>query len=133
MFRGSDLVVAELILKDEVYAIAGAAMEVYYTLGVGFLEPIYQEAFAIEMNRRRIPYVREKRLEIFYKGVQLDKFYTPDFVCYDQIIVELKSQSGLTAIEEAQIINYLKITGLHVGLLINFGARPKLEWKRYVI
>lgn len=124
---------AELILKDEVYAIAGAAMEVYYTLGVGFLEPVYQEALTIGMNRRGIPYLREKRLEIFYKGVQLDKFYCADFVCFDQITVELKSQSHLTAIDEAQIINYLKITGMRVGLLINFGARPKLEWKRYVI
>ncbi len=132
MFSGSEFV-ADLILKDEVYAVVGAAMEVYYTLGVGFLEPVYQEALAIEMNRRDVPYVREKRLEVFYKGIQLDKFYCADFVCFDQIIVELKSQSHLSAIEEAQIINYLKITGMRVGLLINFGARPKLEWKRYVI
>lgn len=123
----------ELILKDEVYAIAGAAMEVYYTMGVGFLEPVYQEALALEFNGRGIPYVREKRLELFYKGIQLNKVYCADFVCFDQIIVELKSQSRLTAIEEAQIINYLKITKMHVGLLMNFGARPKLEWKRYVI
>ena len=123
----------ELILKEEVYAIAGAAMEVYYTLGVGFLEPVYQEALAIELNGRRIPFVREERMNIHYKGVALDKVYRPDFVCYGQIIVELKSQFRLTSIEEAQIINYLKITNMHVGLLVNFGARPKLEWKRYVI
>ncbi|MEP7148168.1 MAG: GxxExxY protein [Acidobacteriota bacterium] len=123
----------ELILKDEVYAIAGAAMEVYYTLGVGFLEPVHQEALAIELDRRKVPYVREERLKIYYKGIALEKIYRPDFVCYDQIIVELKSQFRLTPVEEGQIINYLKITNMHVGLLMNFGARPKLEWKRYVI
>ena len=123
----------ELILKDEVYAIAGAAMEVYYVLGVGFLEPVYQEALAIEFSRRGIPYVKEKKLNIFYKDVEMDKSYCADFVCYDQIIVELKSMFRLTTIEEAQIINYLKITRMHVGLLMNFGSRPKLEWKRYVI
>jgi GxxExxY protein len=108
-------------------------MEVYYTLGVGFLEPVYQEALAIEFGRRGIPYVREESLKIYYKGISLQKIYRPDFVCYDQIIVELKSQFRLTPLEEGQIINYLKITKMHVGLLINFGARPKLEWKRYVI
>ncbi|MEO8041417.1 MAG: GxxExxY protein [Acidobacteriota bacterium] len=123
----------ELILKDEVYAIAGAAMEVYYRLGVGFLEPVYQEALSIELSGRAIPYVREERLKIFYKGIELNKIYRPDFVCYGQIIVELKCQFRLTGVEEAQIINYLKITNMHVGLLMNFGARPKLEWKRYVI
>lgn len=124
---------AELIFKDEVYAIAGAAMEVYYTLGVGFLEPVYQEALAIEFNGRGIPYVREPHLELAYKDVSLGKTYRPDFVCYDRIIVELKTQFRLTGVEESQIINYLKITKKRVGLLMNFGALPKLEWKRYVI
>ncbi len=123
----------ELILKEEVYSIAGAAMEVYYTLGVGFLEPVYQEALAIEFSGRGIPYSREPRLQLSYKDVALKKVYRPDFVCFDQVIVELKSQVRLTSVEEAQIINYLKVTRMHVGLLMNFGARPKLEWKRYVI
>ena len=123
----------ELILKEEVYAIAGAAMEVYYKLGVGFLEPVYQEALAIEFDERNVPYVREECLQIYYKGRELQKKYRPDFVCYGQIIVELKSQFRLTPVEEGQIINYLKITNMHVGLLMNFGARPKLEWRRYVI
>src|SRR5215203_7125801 len=104
----------ELILKDEVYAIAGAAMEVYYTLGVGFLEPVYQEALAIEFDRRNIPFRREERLKIYYKGIALEKIYKPDFVCYEQIIVELKSQFRLTPVEEGQIINYLRITHMHV-------------------
>jgi GxxExxY protein len=123
----------ELRFKDEVYQIAGAAMEVYYHLGAGFLEPIYQEALAIEMTGRGIPFEREKPLNIFYKDTQMDKIYRPDFVCFGQIIIELKAQTRLTPIEEAQIINYLRVSHMHVGLLMNFGARPKLEWKRYVI
>ncbi len=123
----------DLILKDEVYAIAGAAMEVYYTLGAGFLEPIYQEALAIEFDARGIPNARESRLDMYYKGTKLSKTYCPDFICYGQVIVELKSAIRLTSVDESQIINYLRITGMHVGLLMNFGARPKLEWKRYVI
>ena len=102
----------ELILKEEVYAVAGAAMEVYYVLGVGFLEPVYQEALAIEFSRRGIPFIREKKLNIFYKDVQMTKTYRADFVCYDQIIIELKSQFQLTNLEEAQMINYLKITNM---------------------
>ena len=124
---------AELILKDEVYAIAGAAMEVYYKLGIGFLEAVYHGALAVEFNGRGIPYLHEPKIEVFYKDVRLGKSYRPDFVCYDQIIVELKTQGRLTGTEEAQIINYLKITKKRVGLLVNFGSLPKLEWKRYVI
>lgn len=123
---------AELILKDEVYAIAGAAMEVYYTLGTGFLEPVYQEALEIELARRGVPFESQKHLELFYKEIKLTKLYIADLVCYGQIIVELKVLPRLTNIEVAQLINYLKITKMHVGLLINFGARPALEWKRYV-
>ena len=123
----------ELILKDEVYAIVGAAMEVYYTLGVGFTEPVYQGALAIEFNGRGMRYAREPVLEVAYKGVPLEKTFRPDFICFGQVIVELKCQYRLTGVEEAQILNYLKITNMHVGLLMNFGARPTLEWSRYVI
>ena len=123
----------ELILKDEVYEIAGAAMDVYFTMGTGFLEPIYQEALAIELGRRRIPFEREKPLDIFYKETKLEKKYIADFICFGQIILELKVVPRLTNIEFAQLINYLKITRLRVGVLANFGSRPKLEWKRMVI
>ena len=123
----------ELILKEEVFRVAGAAMEVYYTLGIGFLEPVYQESLAIEFNRRGIPFAREPTMRISYKEIELTKVYRPDFVCFGQIIAELKVQAGLTGIEEAQIINYLKITGMRVGLLINFGSRPTLEWRRFVV
>lgn len=121
---------SELLLKGEVYAVVGAALEVYYTLGIGFLEPIYHEALKIELSRRNIPFESQKLLSSYYKEVELPKVYIPDLVCYEQIIVELKVVRGLTGIEVAQLINYLKITKMHVGLLINFGSSPKLEWKR---
>ena len=123
----------KIILEQEVYEIVGAAMEVYYKVGTGFLEPVYQEMLAIEMEARRIPFVAEEELAIEYKGVTLRKKYRVDFICYGQILIELKSIERLSNIEIAQILNYMKITKMRVGLLINFGARPKLEWKRYVI
>jgi GxxExxY protein len=123
----------ELIFKEEAYEIAGAAMEVYYTLGRGFLEPLYQEALAVEFERRRIPFEREKRLDLFYKGIKLRKTYSPDFVCYGQIVVELKVIPRITNIEVSQLINYLKVMKLRLGMIANFGSERTLEWKRYVI
>ncbi len=123
----------ELIYKDEAYAIAGAAMEVYYTLGLGFLEPVYQEALAVEFARRRIPFEREKRLELFYKGVKLGKTYSPDFVCYEDIVVELKVVPQISGSHTSQLITDLKRMRKRLGLLMNFGSPGKLEWKRYVI
>lgn len=123
----------ELILKDEVYQVIGAAMEVYWQLGRGFLEPVYQEAFEIELNKRGIPFRHQERLLIRYKGQILKKEYVPDLILFGQIIAEVKVVDHLTAIEEAQLLNYLKATGMRVGLLINFGSRIRLEWKRYVI
>jgi GxxExxY protein len=119
----------ELIFRDEVYAIVGAAMEVSNELGSGFLEAVYQEALQIELAERRIPSEAQVPIGISYKGRRLVKEYIPDFICYDQVIVEIKALKQLTTIEEAQLINYLKATGKPVGLLINFGS-PKLEWKR---
>ena len=124
---------AELVLKEEVYEIIGAAMEVYYQLRPGFLEPIYQEAFQIELRRRRIPFKPKEELRIRYKGELLDKKYVPDLLCFNQIIVELKACERLIACDVAQLLNYMRMTRTRVGLLINFGSRPKLEWKRYVV
>lgn len=122
----------ELLFKDEVYAIVGAAMEVSNVLGSGFLEAVYQEALQLELSARRIPFVAQSAISISYKGRILRATYIPDFICYDQIIVEIKALKALTSIEEAQLLNYLKATGRPVGVLINFGA-PKLEWKRMVM
>lgn len=123
----------ELILRDEVYQIVGAALEVYIQLGRGFLEPVYQEAFETELRRRRIPFESQCRLTIHYKGVPLLKEYIADLVCFGQIIAELKACDRLIGTDEAQILNYMKATNKRVGLLFNFGSAAKLEWKRYVI
>ncbi len=120
----------ELILKDEVYEIIGAAMEVSNQLGCGFLEAVYQEALGIEFAQRRIAYEAQKRIEISYKDTVLRKEYIADFLCMDRIIVEIKAIKAITGIEEAQLLNYLKATGLPLGLIVNFGSK-KLEWRRY--
>ncbi len=123
--------VDDLLLKDEVYAVIGAAIEVHRELGPGFLEPVYQEALEIELAARRIPTESQKRLTIRYKGRPLGKEYIADLVCYSKLIIEIKAIDSLNAREDAQILNYLKATGLPVGLLINFGSTGKLEWKRF--
>ncbi len=122
----------ELILKDEVFAVVGAAIEVHKELGSGFLEAIYQEALEIELESRELPFEGQKPLVICYKKRRLRKEYVADLVCYGQIIVEIKALDRLSGKEESQILNYLKATGLRVGVLINFGSSGKLEWKRYV-
>lgn len=120
----------ELIYKDEVYAIIGAAMEVYNALGPGFAEPVYQEAFGIEMVERAIPVKPQQELVILFKGKPLQKTYMADFVAYEKIIIEIKALDRLSSREEAQLLNYLKATKSPLGLLINFGAMKDLEWKR---
>jgi GxxExxY protein len=122
----------DLLFKDEAYAIVGAAMEVYNQLGPGFLEAVYQEALEIELTERGIPFVAQKELRIIYKERPLKKTYVSDLVCYDHIIVELKALDRLTGKDIAQLLNYLKATGLRLGLLINFGNAEKLEWERRV-
>jgi len=119
----------DLIYEKESYKIIGAAMEVHSRLGSGFLEAVYQEALAIEFEKRSIPYIKEAKLEITYKERTLLKFYQADFICYDKIIVETKAQKELTGIDESQVINYLKATGMKIGLLVNFGAES-LDHKR---
>ena len=113
------------------YAIIGAAMEVHSHLGNGFLEAVYQEAMAIELTRKQIPFHREVCFPVFYKGQELNTHYRADFICFDAVVVELKALPKLTGVEESQLINYLKGTGLKIGLLINFGA-PSLDYKRLV-
>jgi GxxExxY protein len=122
----------ELLFKDEVYTIYGAAIEVHKELGAGFLEAVYQEALEIELQIRGIPFESQKSLPILYKGRLLKREYIADVVCYGKIIVELKSIKELSEKEEAQTLNYLKATGLRLGLLINFGSHGQLERKRLV-
>ncbi len=119
-------------MRDErTYKIIGAAIEVHKELGCGFLEAVYQEALEREFAGQAIPFKSQPVILIEYKGKLLDKTYQPDFVCFEEIIVEIKAISSLSGIEEAQIINYLKATGMKVGLLLNFGAKS-LEHKRLV-
>lgn len=106
----------------ETYAIIGAAMEVHRCLGPGFLEPVYQDALAIEFTSREIRYCREVELSICYKNTVLRPRYRPDFVCLDSIVVELKALRTLSTVDDAQVINYLKASGLGRGLLFNFGS-----------
>jgi GxxExxY protein len=115
----------------QTYAVIGAAMEVHRELGHGFLEAVYQEALAVEFGRRGIPFGKEVDLEIQYKGQRLRCSYKADFICYERVLVETKALGRLTGIEEAQVINYLKATGLDRALLINFGAE-RLEYKRLI-
>ncbi|MBN1349502.1 GxxExxY protein [candidate division KSB1 bacterium] len=121
----------ELLYKDEVYAIVGAAMEVHRILGPGFLEAVYQEALCVEFKLREIPFHEKPRLQIDFKGRLLKCSYIPDFLYCNEIIVELKAISQFGACEQMQIINALKAAKKKLGVLINFGE-SSLFWKRYV-
>ena len=123
----------EIIYKDEVYAIQGACFEVYKTLGSGFLEAVYQEALAQEFRLQNIPFAEQCELKLQYKNIPLHQTYKPDFICFDKIIVEIKAVSTLAPEHEAQLLNYLKITNMRLGLLVNFGHYPKVEIKRFAL
>ncbi len=117
----------ELLFEKECYAIQGAIFDVYREMGCGFLEVVYQECLEKELTARKIPYVAQQRLQLSYKGDPLSQTYTPDVICYEKIILELKAVKELASEHKAQLLNYLKATGLELGLLINFGAYPKVE------
>jgi GxxExxY protein len=121
------------MLADETFAVRGAAYEVYKVLRDGFLEAVYQESLAIEFAARAIPFKATPRLALAYKGVPLATAYTPDFICFDQLIVELKAVRGIAPEHRAQTINYLKATGLPVGLLMNFGATDGVQIERFAL
>ncbi|MDD5199456.1 MAG: GxxExxY protein [Terrimicrobiaceae bacterium] len=115
----------------ETFAIIGAAMEVHRELGGGFLEAVYQDALAVEFASRRIPFEREKLLQVRYKGGVLPSFYKADFVCFGTVLVECKAIQEIGPIEQAQVLNHLRITGLQRSIIVNFSPRS-LEYKRLV-
>lgn len=124
--------ISQILEKDpRTYKIIGAAIEVHRMMGAGFLEAVYQEALAIEFSSRKIPYQKEVELPVYYKESQLSTSYRADFICCDNVVVELKALAKLTGNEKAQVINYLKATGFETGLLLNFGSKS-LEYKRFV-
>ena len=125
------MLVMELLYEKETYAIIGAAMEVHKELGYGFLEAVYQEALEIEFQQRGIPYKREQPLTLYYKCKPLNKFYVPDFICHDKIIIELKAVDKIKSEHEGQVVNYLTATKLKLGLILNFG-KSSLEHKRII-
>ena len=117
--------------KEKTYSIIGAAMEVHNQLGHGFLEEIYQEALEVELTERGINFDREVPLTINYKKKPLQKKYFADFICFGEIIIELKALSDLCSDHESQVLNYLKTTNTKLGLLVNFG-KSRLQYKRII-
>ena len=119
-----------VVFAEQSYAIMGACFEVYNDKGCGFLEPIYHDCLEVEFALRRIPFVHEPQLPLTYKGVSLKHRYSPDFACWEKIILEVKACQRLADEHTAQVLNYLNASGYELGLLVNFGHFPKLEYKR---
>ena len=120
-----------IILAREVHDIVGCAFEVLNELGCGLLEKPYENALCIEFRLRGIPFRQQPRFDVIYKGIKVGD-YIPDLIAYDDIVIDTKSIAGITDIERGQVLNYLKITGCKVGLILNF-KRPRLEWERLVL
>ena len=123
----------EILYAEECYAIQGAVFEVYREMGCGFLEAVYQECLHRELSARNIPFAAQPELSLTYKGVALTQIYRPDFICHGKIIVELKAVKEVADEHRAQVFNYLKATGLRLGLLVNFGHYPKATVERIIL
>lgn len=122
----------ELLYKDESYRIVGACFGVYNEMGCGFLEAVYQECLEKEFGLQHIPFKPQAALTLQYKGLSLQQHYTPDFICYGKIILGIKAVKELADKHRAQVHNYLKASGMSLGLLVNFGHYPKLQYQRIV-
>ena len=122
-----------ILYKEESFAIIGACFNVYNDKGCGFLEPVYQECMEIEPRFQNILAEPQKKLDLFYRDQKLEHFYQPDFICCGKIILELKAVDKITDAHRAQVLNYLNATGLKLGLIINFGHYPDLEYERIVL
>lgn len=124
---------SSIIHKLESFEIMGACFEVYKEKGSGFVESVYQECLEIELGLRNIPFKAQQELALAYKGRALKSKFKPDFICYDKVVLEIKAVSGLTDEHRAQVQNYLRATGLKLGLLVNFGHYPKVEYERIAL
>ncbi len=124
---------AEIFFKEESYRIQGSIFEVYREMGCGFQESVFQESLEEEFGMQSIPFVAHPELTIRYKGKLLRQTFKPDFICYGSIIVELKAVAALTPQHESQILNYLKVAGFRLGILVNFGSYPQVTIKRFVL
>jgi len=122
----------QIVFKEESYKIMGACFEVYKVMGCGFLEAVYQECLEMEFSALCVPFKPQAELRLSYKGRTLKQIYVPDFICFDQLIVELKAVSEVNDAHRAQLHNYLKATGFKLGLLVNFGHYPQVEYERIV-
>jgi GxxExxY protein len=123
---------SSLLFESESYAIRGAVFEAYKEMGSGFLEAVYQECMEKELCRKEVPFSAQPELKLSYKGERLEQTYRPDFICYDEIVVEIKAVKTLGDDHRAQLHNYLKATGLRLGFLVNFGHYPKVKIERIV-
>jgi len=123
---------AEILFKDESYKIMGAMFEVYKEMGCGFLEPVYQECVELELADKGIPFVAQVELKLSYKHHLLKSKYIPDAICYGEIVLELKAVKEIADEHRAQVHNYLKATGYRLGIIVNFGHYPKLQYERIV-
>ena len=119
-------------LKEETYQVRGACFEVFNEMGCGFLETVYQECFERELASCNVPFVAQQPIDLVFKGQELRRTFSPDLLCFGKVIVELKAVRRLVAEHRAQVINYLKASRLEVGLLVNFGSYPQLDYERIV-
>jgi GxxExxY protein len=123
----------EIVYKEESYRIMGACFEVYKEMGCGFLESVYQECLELEFGIQGLPYKSQAPLGLQYKERKLKHKFIPDFILFDKIVLEIKAVTELVDVHRAQVLNYLKATGFRLGLIVNFGHYPKVEYERIVV
>ncbi len=124
---------SKLVHEEETFAILGACFEVFNQQGCGFNEPVYQESLEIELQLRDVPFVSQPEMKLSYKGRPLKATFRPDFICFGNIVLEIKAVAALAPAHEAQVLSYLAATGHELGLLVNFGSFPKVEYKRLLL
>lgn len=122
-----------LIFAEEAFRLRGAVFHVYRAMGAGFLEAVYQECLEIELAKRGIPFAARQPLELAYEGTVLKQSYVADLVCFDSILIELKAARAIAPEHRAQLINYLRATGMKLGFLVNFGTTPRVEIERFAL